>query len=162
MSDTTRPMPKRRQLSADEYVAGVRAGDRAVLGRAISLVESNARKHRQLAQEVLVQLLPETGKARRVGISTQAVGQLVDDLEEMGLVIRSPDPDDRRAKRVCFSEQGRQGLLQGLAVLKEVEAELEDAIGSAKMQQLHRALTSTLGTLDSDLDSACVAGPLSR
>jgi len=87
--------------------------------------------------------------AQRAGISKQAVGQLVDDLEEMGLVERVADPDDKRAKRVCFSEQGRQGILQGLLVLKEVEAELEDAIGSTKMQQLHRALTSTLGTLDS-------------
>jgi LAO/AO transport system kinase len=61
--------PRRRELSVDDYVAGVRAGDRAVLGRAISLVESNARAHHALAQDVLTQLLPYTGNARRVGIS---------------------------------------------------------------------------------------------
>lgn len=62
-------LPRRRALSVNDYVTGVRAGDRAILGRAISLVESHAPAHHQLAQEVLTQLLPDTGKAHRVGIS---------------------------------------------------------------------------------------------
>lgn len=62
-------LPRRRNLTVDEYVQGVRAGDRAVLGRAISLVESNASAHHDLAQEVLVRLLPFTGHAHRVGIT---------------------------------------------------------------------------------------------
>ena len=61
--------PRRRELSVEEYVAGVRAGDRAILGRAISLVESNAVAHHQRAQEVLARLLPATGRAHRVGVS---------------------------------------------------------------------------------------------
>jgi LAO/AO transport system kinase len=61
--------PKRRELAESDYVSGVLAGDRAILGRAISLVESNARAHYDLAQRVLTQLLPHTGKALRVGIS---------------------------------------------------------------------------------------------
>jgi LAO/AO transport system kinase len=61
--------PRRRSLSRDDYVKGVLAGDRAILGRAISLVESNAQAHHDLAQEVLTTLLPHTGKALRVGIS---------------------------------------------------------------------------------------------
>jgi LAO/AO transport system kinase len=64
-----RVVPRRRELAVDDYVAGVRAGDRAILGRAISLVESNALAHHELAQQVLTQLLPDTGNARRVGIS---------------------------------------------------------------------------------------------
>jgi LAO/AO transport system kinase len=50
-------------------VQGVRRGDRAILGRAISLVESNLKAHQDLAQAVLTQLLPATGNAHRVGIS---------------------------------------------------------------------------------------------
>ena len=48
---------------------GVRAGDRALLGRAITLVESNARRHQAQAQELLQALLPHTGGAMRVGIT---------------------------------------------------------------------------------------------
>ncbi len=59
----------RKRLSVDEYVEGFRARDRAVLARAITLVESDAPRHVALAQEVLTALLPLTGGARRVGIS---------------------------------------------------------------------------------------------
>src|SRR5271169_4424349 len=58
-----------RALTADEYVGGVLARERAVLARAITLLESNSPLHEALAQEVLRRLLPHTGKARRVGIT---------------------------------------------------------------------------------------------
>ncbi|GAB4415146.1 MAG: methylmalonyl Co-A mutase-associated GTPase MeaB [Anaerolineae bacterium] len=60
---------RRRQLSLDDYVQGVLAGDRTILGRAITLIESNAPAHMELAQEVLKQLLPHTGRSIRVGIT---------------------------------------------------------------------------------------------
>ena len=65
----TGPAVRRRKLELDDYVKGVRACDRAVLGRAITLVESNAKKDQALAQQMLVELLPFTGKSRRVGIT---------------------------------------------------------------------------------------------
>jgi LAO/AO transport system kinase len=58
-----------RRLSVDQYVAGVLAADRAVLARAVTLVESNRDDDRRLAQEVLAAVLPRTGGATRVGIS---------------------------------------------------------------------------------------------
>ncbi len=60
---------RRRQLTVDEHVAGVLAGDRTVLARTITLVESNAPAHFDKAQEVLRRLLPHTGHAIRVGIT---------------------------------------------------------------------------------------------
>ena len=61
--------PARRALSVDEYVSRVLAGDRAVLARAITLIESNAPVHFEQAQEVLRLLLPHSGLAMRVGIT---------------------------------------------------------------------------------------------
>jgi len=58
-----------RRLSVDDYVQGVRAGNRVVLARAITLVESNSPAHMETAQEVLKQLLPYTGGSVRVGIT---------------------------------------------------------------------------------------------
>ncbi|TCO65572.1 methylmalonyl Co-A mutase-associated GTPase MeaB [Actinocrispum wychmicini] len=52
-----------------DFVRGVLAGDRAVLSRAITLVESTRADHRQRAQEMLVELLPHAGGAHRVGIT---------------------------------------------------------------------------------------------
>ena len=62
-------MAKRRQFSIDEWVAGVLAGDRAILARAITLVESRNPAHRAEAQQVLQAILPHTGGARRIGLS---------------------------------------------------------------------------------------------
>jgi LAO/AO transport system kinase len=56
-------------LDAQQYVEGVRAGDRSVLARAITLVESRHPEHRRRAQEVLRALLPDTGGSHRVGIT---------------------------------------------------------------------------------------------
>jgi LAO/AO transport system kinase len=55
--------------TVDDYVAGVRRGDRTILGRTITLVESTRPEHRELAQEVLLRLLPHAGNAQRVGIT---------------------------------------------------------------------------------------------
>ncbi len=61
--------PRRKTLSVEDYVEGVLAGNRTVLGRAITLVESNAPAHLEQAQEMLRRLLPQTGKSIRVGIT---------------------------------------------------------------------------------------------
>jgi len=54
---------------ARELVEGVRGGNRTLLGKAITLIESNAPKHAPLAEEVVRQLLPHTGNSIRVGIT---------------------------------------------------------------------------------------------
>ncbi|MBW2713902.1 MAG: methylmalonyl Co-A mutase-associated GTPase MeaB [Deltaproteobacteria bacterium] len=64
-----RPGTRRPELSVDDYVQGILQGDRAVLARAITLVESNSPAHQEIAQQVLIQILPHTGKAHRVGIT---------------------------------------------------------------------------------------------
>lgn len=69
MKDSVSGSPRRRRLSTEQYVEGVLAGERAVLGRAMTLVESRRPEHRGQAQEVLARLLPHTGKALRVGIT---------------------------------------------------------------------------------------------
>ena len=61
--------PLRKRLTAEELVQGVSAGDRKILSQAITLIESNAPKDFDKAQRVLQALLPDTGKALRIGIS---------------------------------------------------------------------------------------------
>jgi LAO/AO transport system kinase len=59
----------RRRLTVDEYVEGIRHRNTAVLAQAITLVESNAPAHQEIAQQLLTRLLPLTGGAMRVGIT---------------------------------------------------------------------------------------------
>jgi LAO/AO transport system kinase len=65
----TTPVFRKRDLSPDEYVEGVLRGDRTILSRAITLVESNAARHFDQAQRVVQAILPHTGNSIRVGIT---------------------------------------------------------------------------------------------
>ncbi|MDF3128914.1 methylmalonyl Co-A mutase-associated GTPase MeaB [Kiritimatiellaeota bacterium B1221] len=63
---------KRRRhpgFTEQQMLEGVRKCDRTILGKVISLVESNADHHMDLAQNLLRELLPETGEALRIGIT---------------------------------------------------------------------------------------------
>ncbi len=81
-----------------------------------------------------------TDLAAKLGITKQAVGQLVDDLERFGAVERVPDSEDGRAKRVCFTEDGRSSMLEGVAHLKSLERNLTRALGRSTMKSLHDGL----------------------
>jgi LAO/AO transport system kinase len=64
--------PSRRRSApsvVDELAAGVRAGDRRTLAKAITLVESTRRDHQVDAQRLLERLLPHTGNAVRLGVT---------------------------------------------------------------------------------------------
>jgi DNA-binding MarR family transcriptional regulator len=87
--------------------------------------------------------------ARRMGISKQAVGQLVAELEEMGGVERVPDPEDGRAKLVRFTRSRcRSSLFEGFALLAEVEADIEAELGTRTMNDLRRSLAKLLPLLE--------------
>lgn len=57
------------ELDLDGWAAAIVGGDRAQMAKAITLVESTRTDHAELAQGLLVRLLPRAGGARRVGIS---------------------------------------------------------------------------------------------
>jgi GTPase len=58
-----------RAAKPSPLAAGIRAGDRAVLARAITLIESKRADHQGEAHRLVQELLPATGKAVRLGIT---------------------------------------------------------------------------------------------
>jgi LAO/AO transport system kinase len=60
---------RRSRLTTGDYIAGVLEGDRSILARAVTLIESTNDAHRDQAREVLNELLPHTGGASRIGIT---------------------------------------------------------------------------------------------
>lgn len=67
--DSASSSGRRPRFTVEDYVQGVLSGDRTMLARAITLVESNAPAHLETAQNVLKALLPHTGNTIRVGIT---------------------------------------------------------------------------------------------
>ena len=62
-------LKKKGLLSADAYVEGIAAGNRTILGKAITLVESSLPSHMELSQEILEKCLPLSGNSIRIGIT---------------------------------------------------------------------------------------------
>ena len=87
--------------------------------------------------------------AKRVGISKQAVGQLVDELVAMGGLERVPDPTDRRAKLIRFPVvDGEHGIVSGLRVLGMLEADLAAQVGPEAWAGLAEGLRAVLSVVE--------------
>jgi DNA-binding MarR family transcriptional regulator len=89
--------------------------------------------------------------AARMGMSKQAVGQLVSELVAMGSLERVPDPTDGRAKLIRFARRdGELVIFGGLAVLAEFQQGLMNALGADRIDRLHADLTALLEVLESN------------
>lgn len=58
-----------RDLSVDEYCDGILQGNRTILSRAVTLIESNKPDHQIVAQKIISHCLPFSGKSVRIGIT---------------------------------------------------------------------------------------------
>jgi DNA-binding MarR family transcriptional regulator len=86
--------------------------------------------------------------AKQLGITKQAVQQLVDDLVDLQVVEVGPDPVDGRARLVRFTSQGQVAIAHGLGVLADLEEELARDVGKARMKELGSILTDLLEALE--------------
>ncbi|MFJ8913478.1 methylmalonyl Co-A mutase-associated GTPase MeaB [Amycolatopsis sp. NPDC102389] len=109
-----------RKIDVGALAKGVLAGDRGLLSRAITLVESNREDHRAQAQELLVELLPHAGGARRVGITgvpgvgkSTFIDQLGTDLTEAGhkVAVLAVDPSSTRTGGSILGDKTRMARL---------------------------------------------------
>jgi DNA-binding MarR family transcriptional regulator len=108
------------------------------------------RAHTSLLPHIDLEGTRITDLAERLGITKQAVSQLVDELASFGVLARVPDPDDARARRVVFTARGRAGFAEGLAVLAGLERELAAKVGAPAMAQLRAALLAIHDGLGAD------------
>jgi LAO/AO transport system kinase len=59
----------RNILPVDEYFSGILSGNRTILGKAITLIESSLAAHKNIAQLIIAKCLPYSGKSIRIGIT---------------------------------------------------------------------------------------------
>jgi len=107
-------------LRLEEYVTGVRSGDRAMLARAITLVESTKPEHAKHAQDLLQALLPATGRALRLGVTgvpgvgkSTTIDQLGMNLIAKGhrLAVLAVDPTSKRTGGSILGDKTRMSQL---------------------------------------------------
>jgi len=106
----------RNRLSVQAYVDGVLSGNRMILSRAITLIESQLPSDKELAQQVLEQILPHTGHSIRIGITgvpgvgkstfIEAFGKKITALGKK-LAVLAIDPTSQRSKGSIMGDKTR-------------------------------------------------------
>ena len=92
--------------------------------------------------------------ARRAGMTKQAMGQIVDDLEQLGYVERIPDPADGRAKIVRFTAVGLDFVCDAAEVLDEIWHEYAERLGVSELERVQEALLELLRGVRRDSPSS--------
>ncbi len=118
---TPNPIPLAKRFSSQKYVEGILAGDRVMLSRAITLVESRLASDLELAQEVISQVLPHAGNSIRIGITgvpgvgkstfIEAFGNYL--IKEQGkkLAVLAIDPTSQRSGGSILGDKTRMDSL---------------------------------------------------
>lgn len=83
--------------------------------------------------------------ATRIGVTRQAIHQTLNELVDLGYLKLEPDPTDKRAKVIRYTDKGARLGLDALVALKEVEDELARRIGHATVLGLRQALAVPWG-----------------
>jgi DNA-binding MarR family transcriptional regulator len=88
--------------------------------------------HRPILRDLLTAGLRPTDLAVRLGLSKQAVNDLLRELEGMGYITLVPDPDDGRAKRTAATERGWQLGLEASRIATRVGERWAKQVGAER------------------------------
>jgi len=122
---------------------------RAFTEQGTALLQARGHQGLSLAHTTFLSYVDEDGThitvlAERAGMTKQAMGQLVTELEQHGYVSRKPDPSDRRATLVRFTAAGWQFLRDAAEVKRAIESEYTAALGTDRFAELRQSLTMLL------------------
>ena len=111
---------KKVELTVDDYVKGILDGDRTILSRAITMIESENPTHIAMAQDIIERCLPHSGNSLRIGITgVPGVGKSTF-IESFGgmltaqghkLAVLAIDPSSERTKGSILGDKTRMETL---------------------------------------------------
>jgi DNA-binding MarR family transcriptional regulator len=81
-----------------------------------------------------------TDLAESSGLSKQAVGEVVDDLQELGYVERAQDPQDRRAKMIKLTKRGADAQRTALEIFADIEHQWTERYGAERVATMRQLL----------------------
>jgi DNA-binding MarR family transcriptional regulator len=139
------PRPGRELRQPDDNTAALLGQAWTVLGHRILVGVQAAGYPIRMAHSIVfvhIELdgIRLTELAARASMTPQAMGELVDDLQQLGYVERIPDPSDGRAKLIVLTERGLDVLQAGLDTISAIEADLSDLVGPRRLKELRVGL----------------------
>ncbi len=113
---------RKKKFSAEELATGILAGDRTMLSKAITLIESSLPEHISLAHDVINRCLAHSGKSIRIGITgvpgvgkstfIESFGQYLTSLGHK-IAVLAIDPSSDRSKGSILGDKTRMEKLSG-------------------------------------------------
>jgi DNA-binding MarR family transcriptional regulator len=142
------PRPDRRP-----FIALV---DRANRALQIHMVEGAHRRgypeikqsHNAVFATLLVSGNRATDMADRAGITRQSMGEIVREMVDLGILEMRPDPDDRRAKLVTYTEHGLEFARAGYQHLIDLEKRFAEEFGEEEYELARKVLERLVPLLD--------------
>ncbi|WP_307867795.1 MarR family winged helix-turn-helix transcriptional regulator [Umezawaea beigongshangensis] len=95
--------------------------------------------------------------AHRLGVDRTVMTYLLDDLQGAGLIERTPDPADRRARRIDLTEQGRERFCDLERTLRAAEDDVLHPLGPQERDALKEMLRRIATHAGAAGDEACRA-----
>jgi DNA-binding MarR family transcriptional regulator len=122
---------------------------RAYSERALALLHKKGFTDITLFHTALISNLDVNGDqityiAEKAGMSKQAMGQLVNDLEKKGYVKKTKCPNDKRAYLIQFTEHGQNALQAAYDVKITIEKEYEVFLGIENLKKIRKLLEALL------------------
>jgi DNA-binding MarR family transcriptional regulator len=132
--------------------------------RVLEILAENGHNEVRFSQVNLTRNLDLTGTittelARRAGMTKQAMGEIVEQCEQLGLVERIRDKRDARAKIVRFTDLGLEWLEAFHGALTRAEQEMRDELGYLRTDAIASAL-ETYGHAFDQLGRQVTSGTL--
>jgi LAO/AO transport system kinase len=112
---------KKKQLTAQAYFLGIRAGNSAILSQAITLIESSNPTHQRIAEELIELCLPFSGTAIRIGITgvpgvgkstfIEALGSYLIKEKKKHIAVLAIDPSSKKTGGSILGDKTRMNNL---------------------------------------------------
>jgi len=112
---------RRKSMTVSDYMEGILSGNRTVLSQAITLVESSLPAHIAMAQQIIEQCLPHSGKSVRIGITgvpgagkstlIESFGTYLTTTAGRKLAVLAIDPSSERTRGSIMGDKTRMEQL---------------------------------------------------
>lgn len=111
----------KRALTAKDYFDGIKNGNRALLSKAITLIESSNPKHQAIAEELIELCLPFSGNSVRIGITgvpgvgkstfIEALGSYLIVNKNKKVAVLAIDPSSKKSQGSILGDKTRMNKL---------------------------------------------------
>ena len=147
-----------RRPSRTPLIALVHAANREFQADMVRVARAAGYDQAKPAHTAVFANLPATGArsadlAAKARITRQSMGEVIRELVDFGILEMTPDPDDRRAKRVTYTDAGLRYAGTGMTHIADFEDRMLAELGEEAYECLRDGLETIARVLAAEAES---------